>query len=182
MILSSKRVVLLWTLLFLAFLGVVAPFVAGVSALDLDDGYDESYIAYEVLCFVTAFLCFGLCIFALRILCINDEDVLVRLTPYWIVYSIVTLVFGVLVLFVGLSSFDQYEDDLFIWMGAGIVGGTFSTFGITLFYPCILAVSLACTKPRQENDQEQLPAADDKGPILVIDGPIQDVNLGQEAA
>jgi hypothetical protein len=45
---------------------------------------------------------------------VNEEEVLVRLTPYWIVYSIVTLVFGVLVLIIGMTTFDGHEDDLLI--------------------------------------------------------------------
>jgi hypothetical protein len=46
--LSSKRVILLWSLSFLAILGMFAALVAGLSAISVDEYYEDSYTGYKL--------------------------------------------------------------------------------------------------------------------------------------
>jgi hypothetical protein len=187
---ACRRVALLWIELFLSIIGVAAALLAGISSLNSTNLYNEDRTAFEAFSFVTAALCAGLCLFPLRILCSYEEEALVRWTPYWIAYSVVTLVFGVLVLVVGLPSFDnhEYEEDIFVSMGTGVAAGMLITFVVTVLCPFVLVTALycacACGNPRRDDRQVQSSDANQrKDPHpLVFDGQLQDINLGQDAA
>jgi cytochrome bd-type quinol oxidase subunit 2 len=180
---------LLWFEVFLGILGVAPPLIAGIASVD-PTLHDEDHSEFTVLCFVTAGLVSVLCLFPFRLLYVHDEAVLGRWKDWWILYSILMVIFGIAVVVVAFASFNPGDDgdSAFEYMNSGVTGGILGCLGFALIYPCVLA----CVMPNLTTEIEVnhpihmvrfRSKNEDVGPAkLVIDGQIQDVNFGQEAA
>jgi hypothetical protein len=186
---NSTRSRLLCFEVFLGILGVAPPLIAAISSLD-PSLWDQDHSGFTVLCFVTAGLIAILCVFPFRMFYVRDETVLDRWKRWWMMYSILTAIFGIAVVIVCFASFgsDDEEESVFGYMSSGVIGGTLACLGFTLFYPCVLACVLpAVTTQVEDNHPVQMVRADsNKDNVvpakLVVEGQIKEVSFGQEAA
>jgi hypothetical protein len=180
---------LLWFEVFLGILGIAPPLIAAISSLDPTlNSYDEDHTAFTVLCFVTAGLISVLCLFPFRMLYVRDEAVLDLWKGWWTFYSILMAIFGIAVVIVCFASFGPGDDESeFEYLNSGVLGGSFACLFFTLIYPCVLS----CVMPNvtieiEDNHPIHMlrfrSKNDDADAKVLIDGPIRDVNFGQEAA